>query len=164
MWAGKDTNPSAKHNNKTYLDENETVEVYFSPEDGNILLARIMELLQNAKSSIYFAQFTITHPDIAKILIKKANKGIDVKGVMESDQIGAYSKYPWFEIRGMNIRKDKNYCFPFHHKFFIIDSETVITGSLNATKAAFNTNGENVLIINSTEVAKKYLRYFKNIR
>lgn len=163
LWAGKDTNPSAKHNNKIYLDENETVEVYFSPEDGEDLLKKMLKLLEDAKSNIYFAQFTITHPDIAKILIKKANEGIDVKGIMEYDQIGAYSKYPWFEIRGMNIRKDKNYYFPFHHKFFIIDGDTVITGSLNSTKAAFNTNGENILIIHSAEAAQEYLRYFKGI-
>ena len=62
---------------------------------------------------------------------------------MEYDQIGAYSKYPQFEDVKMDVRKDKNYFFPLHHKFFLNDGETVITGSLNSTKAAFKTTSIN---------------------
>ncbi|MBU0534008.1 MAG: DUF1669 domain-containing protein [Candidatus Omnitrophica bacterium] len=164
LWTGFRGDSSGKCGNKIHLNGNETVEAYFTPEDGEVLLTRIMELLQNARTSIYFAQFTLTHPDIAEILVEKASKGIDVKGIMEYDQIGAYSKYLRFEIMNMDVRKDKNYFFPFHHKFFIIDGETVITGSLNATKSAFKKNGENVLIIHSISSAQEYLRYFENIR
>ncbi|MCK4904654.1 DUF1669 domain-containing protein [bacterium] len=164
LWKGIRSTPSAKRGNEIYLNENETIEVYFTPENGEVSLARIKKLLQNAKTGIYFAQFTLTHPDIADILIEKANRGIEVRGIMEHDQIGAYSKYPRLEIMDIDVRKDKNYCFPFHHKFFIIDGETVITGSLNATKSAFKKNRENVLIIHSIALAQEYLRYFESIR
>lgn len=143
--------------------EDITVEVYFSPKDSALILDRMLEIFANATSSIYFGQFTITHPDIARILIEQAKKGIEIKGIMEYDQIGSYSKYPWFELADMNVRKDKNYSFAFHHKFFIIDEKIVITGSLNSTKSAFNRNRENILIINSAEVAKRYLRYFEDV-
>jgi len=164
LWNAQTVDEDKKCNNEIKIEEDLKVEVYFSPEGGDVLLARMKELLQNAKSSIYFAQFTMTHPDIAEILIEKANAGIDIKGIMEYDQIGAYSQYSKLERAGMDIRKDKNYCFSFHHKFFIIDDKTIITGSLNSTKAGFEKNRENVLIIHSTEAAQEYLRYFKNIR
>jgi phosphatidylserine/phosphatidylglycerophosphate/cardiolipin synthase-like enzyme len=38
-----------------------------------------------------------------------------------------------------------------HNKIIIIDSETVITGSFNFTKAAEEKNAENLLIIKSNE-------------
>jgi len=164
LWDGFGYKPATKYNNKIRFNENETAEVYFSPEDGDISLARIKEVLQGARTSIYFAEFTITHPDIAEILIQKANAGIDVRGIVEYDQIGVYSKYRNLKNMNVNVKKDKNYCFSFHHKFFIIDDKTVITGSLNPTKAGFGKNRENVLIIHSTEAAQEYLRYFKNIR
>lgn len=163
LWTGFSYNSAKKYDNKVRLNENETLEVYFSPEDGDILLTRMTELLQNARSSIYFAQFTMTRPDIAKILIEKANQGIDVKGVMEYEQIGTYSKYSWFKNMNMDVRKDKNYCFAFHHKFFVIDKEIVVTGSLNPTIAGFKKNRENVLIIHSPEIAKEYLAYFQSV-
>jgi Phosphatidylserine/phosphatidylglycerophosphate/cardiolipin synthases and related enzymes len=134
-----------------------------SPEDSVLTLEKMLELFADAKSSIYFAQFTITHPDIAQVLIKKAKEGIDVKGIMEYEQIGSYSKYPWFELMNMDVKKDKNYCFVFHHKFFIIDEEIVINGSLNPTISGFKRNRENVLIIHSPSVAGIYLKYLNNI-
>lgn len=44
-----------------------------------------------------------------------------------------------------------------HNKVMIIDSEIVITGSFNFTKAAEERNAENVLVIRSKEMAKMYL-------
>jgi phosphatidylserine/phosphatidylglycerophosphate/cardiolipin synthase-like enzyme len=39
----------------------------------------------------------------------------------------------------------------------IIDSKIIITGSFNFTKSAEEGNAENLLIINSPELAKKYI-------
>ena len=43
-----------------------------------------------------------------------------------------------------------------HNKIMVIDKETVITGSFNFTKAAEESNAENLLILSSKEVAKAY--------
>ena len=79
---------------------------------------------------------------------------------MEYEQIGPYSKYPWFELKNLDVRKDKNYCFAFHHKFFIIDEKIVVTGSLNPTMAGFKKNRENILIIHfHNQRLRKYVLY-----
>jgi phosphatidylserine/phosphatidylglycerophosphate/cardiolipin synthase-like enzyme len=44
-----------------------------------------------------------------------------------------------------------------HNKIMVIDKETVITGSFNFTKAAEEHNAENLLILNSKELAKMYI-------
>jgi phosphatidylserine/phosphatidylglycerophosphate/cardiolipin synthase-like enzyme len=50
-----------------------------------------------------------------------------------------------------------------HHKVFIIDNKTVITGSYNPTKNANERNDENILIIHDKKIAEKYLKEFERI-
>jgi phosphatidylserine/phosphatidylglycerophosphate/cardiolipin synthase-like enzyme len=47
-----------------------------------------------------------------------------------------------------------------HHKVFIIDNNTIITGSFNPSKAANEKNDENILIINNKDIAKRFLEEF----
>ena len=163
LWGCKSKNLRGEDLQYVQLEQNIDVEVYFSPGEGAVILERMCKLLENAKSSIYFAQFTMTHPEISRILIKKAREGLNVAGVMEYEQIGSYSKYPDLKSGGACVQKDRNYCFSFHHKFFVIDEKIVITGSLNSTKAAFKRNRENILIIYSPEIARQYSEYFRMV-
>ncbi|HDJ96691.1 MAG TPA: phospholipase, partial [Candidatus Aenigmarchaeota archaeon] len=48
-------------------------------------------------------------------------------------------------------------------KFFIIDNETVITGSANPTKAGYKRNDENLLIIHNKDLAKIYAKEFEEL-
>jgi len=43
-----------------------------------------------------------------------------------------------------------------HNKIMIIDSATVITGSFNFTKAAQQSNAENLLVLRDAAAAAKY--------
>ena len=50
-----------------------------------------------------------------------------------------------------------------HHKVFIIDNETVITGSYNPTKHANEKNDENILVIHGREIAGEYVQEFLDL-
>ena len=50
-----------------------------------------------------------------------------------------------------------------HHKVFIIDNETVVTGSMNPTGNGNSKNDENILIIHDSEIAKQYAEEFWRI-
>ena len=50
-----------------------------------------------------------------------------------------------------------------HHKVFIIDNRTVITGSFNPTKNGDTRNDENILIIHDEKIAGKYLEEFNEL-
>ena len=43
-----------------------------------------------------------------------------------------------------------------HNKVMVIDGQIVITGSFNFTKQAEEHNAENLLVLNSPELAKRY--------
>lgn len=50
-----------------------------------------------------------------------------------------------------------------HNKFCVIDDEVIITGSYNWTVRADLENDENLLIIHSREIAKKYKEEFERL-
>jgi len=47
-----------------------------------------------------------------------------------------------------------------HHKVFIIDDHTVVTGSFNISENATRSNDENFVIIQSPDIARLYIQEF----
>jgi len=138
-----------------YLNENKYVNL-FCPEDS--CKEVVYSELEKAQISIHFMAYSFTYNDISKLLIKKS-KSMEVKGIIEKQRIN--QKYNQFNILKdkIDIKADSNK-YLMHHKIFIIDSKTVITGSANPTNAGYFTNDENILIINSKKIAKEYLKEF----
>jgi phosphatidylserine/phosphatidylglycerophosphate/cardiolipin synthase-like enzyme len=135
------------------------IDVYFCPED-NCKEHLINEIL-DAKNSIYFMLFTLTDEEVADAILYSQVK--DIKGVMENFQAGGrYSQFERLKGFGIEVEKDKNPAF-LHHKVFILDNETTITGSYNPTSAGTNKNDENMIIIRSRKVAGQYLEEFKKV-
>ena len=103
--------------------------------------------------------FSFTSDRLGELLL---NSNLEVKGVFEKSQAGSpYSEYHKL-IEKYDVRKDSNGGM-MHHKVFIIDKKIVITGSYNPTKNGNENNDENVLIIHSKVIAKKYLEEFEKI-
>ena len=136
------------------------IETYFCPED--YCAYRVKQELKKAEESIYFMTFSFTHEEIANILLLKHLDGIFVKGVMEARQVTKYSQFERLKYNGVDVVKDGNKN-NMHHKVFIIDSKTVITGSFNPTNGGDRVNDENLLIIHNEEIAGMFEREFLNI-
>ncbi|HLC81253.1 MAG TPA: phospholipase D-like domain-containing protein [Candidatus Nanoarchaeia archaeon] len=136
------------------------IENYFCPDDDCI--KQVVEELKQAQQSIYFLAFSFTSEEIASILLLKNLNGLEIKGVMETKQISEYSQFERLKTNGIKVIKDSN---PnnLHHKVFIIDSETVITGSFNPTNGGNSRNDENILIINDRDTAKLFLQEFQQL-
>jgi len=142
-----------------YLN-NKKIENYFCPEDN--CAYHVAEKIKKAKNSIYFMTFSFTNSRIATAIILKHYKGLDIKGVFEARQVSKYSKFNLLEYQGIDIRKDSNKA-NMHHKVFIIDNKTVITGSFNPTEGADKRNDENILIIHDKAIARPFLQEFERI-
>lgn len=133
---------------------------YFCPEDS--CAAHVKEELKKAQESVYFMTFSFTHEGIANILLLKHLDGITIKGVMEARQVTKYSQFKRLEYQGVDVVKDGNKN-NMHHKVFIIDGRTVITGSFNPTNGGDKRNDENLLIIENEEIAERFLEEFWKI-
>jgi hypothetical protein len=62
----------------------------------------------------------------------------------------------------VKVRLDSNPRY-LHHDVFVIDGETVITGSLNFSRSALKINDENVVIIPDAGLARRYEAEFNRI-
>ena len=136
------------------------IENYFCPEDD--CEEKVLDVLENANSSIYFMTFSFTSDKIGDFLITNKDR-LDIKGIFEKFQNNKWSEYRKMEnLDGINIKFDTNSNM-MHHKVFIIDNETVILGSYNPTKNANENNDENILIIHDEGIAELFLEEFERL-
>ncbi len=49
----------------------------------------------------------------------------------------------------------------FHHKVFVIDDKTAVTGSFNFSENADQSNDENVIVVTHSGIAAQYLHEFE---
>jgi len=149
----KVTNPIISLNNTI-------IETYFCPEDK--CAQKVTEELQHAKTSIHFMVFSFTHEEIGNQLLLKHLDNLTMKGVMEARQVSKYSQFMRLNQSGIDVHKDKNKN-NLHHKVFIIDENTVITGSFNPSNNGDKRNDENLIILRDKEIAKLYLEEFEYV-
>ncbi|MBS3116779.1 DUF1669 domain-containing protein [Candidatus Woesearchaeota archaeon] len=159
LWRGEFKKGKAVRNPKINLN-GIVIKNYFCPEDA--CADRIKEELKKAEKSIYFLTFSFTHDGIANILLLKKRDGLQVRGVMESRQITMDAEFKRLQNNGIDILKDGNKN-TMHHKVFIIDGQTVITGSMNPTRNGDEHNDENVLIIYDQNIAEKFVKEFEKV-
>ena len=134
-------------------------ENYFCPEDN--CEKHVIREIRNAEHTVYFMTFSFTSEQIADTILTN-NKLIDVKGIFEKSQISQYSQYERLKGFNLNVNLDTNK-YNMHHKVFIIDNETVITGSYNPTTGGDEKNDENVLIIHDKGIAQEYVEEFTRL-
>jgi phosphatidylserine/phosphatidylglycerophosphate/cardiolipin synthase-like enzyme len=132
------------------------IENYFCPEDW--CSEHVINQILSAKNSIYFMIFSFTSAEIGDAILY--SNVSDIKGILDKMQAaGKYSQYSRLRDFGLNV-KVENSSGLLHHKVFILDNETIITGSFNPTQAADTKNDENILIIHDRGIAEKYLDEF----
>ncbi|MCP4358904.1 MAG: hypothetical protein GY796_12870 [Chloroflexi bacterium] len=159
MWNGEfgPRSPSTIEEQSVTIDGS-PVRVLFAAEDE--VIDQLVPLIENAQSSIRFMAFSFTHDDLGTAVLDRANAGVDVMGIFETrGSETEYSELPALYCAEVPVRQDGN-PGTFHHKVFIIDNETVITGSFNFSNNANESNDENVLIITNAAVAEQYLHEF----
>jgi competence ComEA-like helix-hairpin-helix protein len=165
-----------------------TVTVHFSPtpatldwsESSNGLIGKTLE---NANKSVDLALFVFSEQKLANILEERHQKGVEVRTLIDPEfAFRSYSE--GLDMLGVTltnkcrIEKDNNpWKSPIktvgipqlpqgdklHHKFGLIDRETVITGSHNWSASANYTNDETLLVINSSIVGAHFNREFERL-
>lgn len=149
------TNRSSRTTAAKILLNATPIENYFCPEDECI--EQLLRQLNQANSSIVFATYSFTSTAIANELILKNMSGVAVTGIMENG--GKYSQLETLQRNGINVEAYTGKGV-LHHKFFIVDNSTVITGSFNPTINGNTRNDENIIVIRNVELAKEYIDYF----
>ena len=158
------------------------VSVLFAPhrrDDHAHGLAVIRQQLEQAKRSIDLALFVFSAQELADVLALKREQGVEIR-VLVDPGFAHRSYSEWLDLKGLAMADHhcrleagnnpwatplKNVGTPrlsrgdkLHHKFAVIDGQTVITGSFNWSPAAAHTNDETLLVIDSPTLAAHFSR------
>jgi phosphatidylserine/phosphatidylglycerophosphate/cardiolipin synthase-like enzyme len=159
MWNGDfgPTSPSTV-NQQSLTIEGTPIQVYFASEDD--VINHLLPLIRGAKKSIRFMAFSFTNDDMGDAVLERAQAGVDVKGIFEtrgSETEG--SEMPHLYCSGVTVRQDGN-PRTYHHKVIVNDGKIVVTGSLNFSDNANESNDENVIVLTHAEIANQFLQEF----
>jgi phosphatidylserine/phosphatidylglycerophosphate/cardiolipin synthase-like enzyme len=139
-----------------------SVRAFFSPRHG--IESIVAELVRNASSSVHFMAFSFTSDIIGEALLENRRRGVDVHGIVEErGALSTFSEYVKMIVEGMDVKIRRGRGV-MHHKVIVIDGRIVITGSFNFSRGADSINDENIVIIESEEVARAYLNEFNRVR
>ncbi|XP_030047885.1 mitochondrial cardiolipin hydrolase-like [Microcaecilia unicolor] len=118
-------------------------------------LSRLMLRLLSARRSLELCIFSFSNPQLARTVLLLHRRGVRVHLIADSDymvvkgsQVGVLPK------AGIAVRHDQHTGY-MHHKFAVVDKTVLITGSLNWTTQAIQTNKENILILEDVTVGQK---------
>lgn len=130
-------------------------EVYFSPDDRPA--KRLVALLRGAEKQIVILAYTLTRNDLRDALLDAAQRGVQVTVIFEEERSGDQGgEYESLREAGLDVRLDDNPGL-MHHKVIVIDGEIVALGSFNYTRAADESNDENILILHDAAAAQAFL-------
>ncbi len=143
----------------------------------------ITKTIDSAANSIDLALFVFSEQKIADTLQSKQQQGIEIKGVFDPgfayryysevlDMLGVtlYQRCqpeaennPW--VNSLNTIGTGQVAIgdKLHHKFAVIDDETVITGSQNWSETANINNDEALIIIRNDRVSQHFSQEFQRL-
>lgn len=151
-------------------------EVYFTdpvninnPDDWQSSVAgRLIEKINAAQTSIHIAAFEFDLTPVAEALIAAKQRGVDVRWVtddehgIEADEEPGHGQFAMLQEAGIEVRSDTRSAL-MHNKFWIFDGQIVWTGSTNVTENGVFDQDNNVLVIQSPELAAIYEREFQEM-
>ena len=125
----------------------------------------IWGLLHDATQCVDGALYRLNHPGLAQALEEAAQRGLRVRLLVDGNkykesrttqELLAGAIIPFRLAFGRQGRGSK-----MHHKFAILDRQTVLTGSYNWTHESEDENHENLLILRDPRSVEAYAQEFE---
>ena len=147
-------------------------------QSADAVMARLTTFIRAAKQTLDLAVYDMRFSDplrtqLASALRERADAGVQIRFCYDGDKppqpnlaagqdpapagTGAFVQslgYPWRRIAGMKL---------MHSKFILRDRQSIWTGSTNMTDEAFTLMENNILEIDSSDLANYYAEDFEQI-
>jgi phosphatidylserine/phosphatidylglycerophosphate/cardiolipin synthase-like enzyme len=121
---------------------------------GLAVESALVDSIASADQSIDLALYSFSLPTIADALIAASVRGVQVRLVMEADNMDSYQVNRLLGA-GIPIQGDSSEGL-MHNKFVIIDDREVWTGSLNLTITGAQEDANNLIRLTSPELVIDY--------
>lgn len=134
------------------------------PDDGWTEIATDIRLpiaVLDEGDTLSIAMYSFTDNRFGSFVLRAFEEGADVRIFQEEDQTCQKdAEAERLATAGIPYRVD-GHSGVMHHKFAVINNRKVITGSYNWSDAAHRQNWENIVVIESAEIAQGYQENFK---
>jgi phosphatidylserine/phosphatidylglycerophosphate/cardiolipin synthase-like enzyme len=135
------------------------VEIWLLPDPRGHALQDLRKKIRAARESLKIALFTFTHPGLVDEVIAAHNRGVLVTLIIDMHSGLGASNTAIEKIKksGVQVLTSKGIQL-LHHKFILLDNQTLVSGSANWTKAAFYKNSDCILTIHQlNDEQKKFM-------
>ena len=135
--------------------------VLFGPEDP--MVETLQQLIANVRKTLDIAVFTITDDRLYTQIKQAHERGVHVRVLTDDDKAHDRGSDAWrMEDAGIDVAYDQS-PHHFHHKFAVLDDNTVITGSYNWTRGADHKNRENFVVSHNPRLVHAYGHAFDDL-
>ncbi|XP_074551615.1 mitochondrial cardiolipin hydrolase [Halichoeres trimaculatus] len=125
--------------------------------------SRLLRHILSASSSLDLCVFAFSNMDLGRAILALHSRGVIIRVLADKDytaisgsQIGTLRK------AGICVRCSKGTVY-MHHKFVVLDSRLLITGSLNWTLTAVQSNDENLIITEEQDLLLPFSQEFNRL-
>ncbi len=118
------------------------------------IVARILELVEGAQTSIDVAQFTFSNRDIEAALLAAHERGVTVRMGMNAAQKNGDTVSNRLAAAGLNVhfvegKAQSSFNGLQHAKYMVVDGSTLLMGSNNWSSTGTSINNENTVVLTS---------------
>lgn len=136
-------------------------QAYFAPEDN--CPHRLITLLSSCRQSADICVFTITDDSVTEAIVHAHDRGADVRIISDDHKLNdPGSDIRRLRNRGVAVRVDPT-PHHMHHKFAVMDGETLVTGSYNWTRSASRGNFENLVLLAEPRLVQAFAGEFERL-
>jgi cardiolipin hydrolase len=136
-------------------------QVYFSP--GPDCRIAIEQAIETALDELLICVFTISDDRLSDAIQRAHRNGLTVRVLSDNDKMDDRGNdIERLAASGVDVRIDRS---PehMHHKFMVVDGQTVLTGSYNWTRSAETRNEENLVVLDDPFLAGRFAEEFERI-
>lgn len=127
--------------------------IYFLPDESSTVQKEIIDLIENAHTSIDIVMYNIDYKKFEKALRKASKNGVNVVIIYEKSKLKFHKNIKLVQTK----RK-------LHIKLAIIDKKFAIYGSANWKKESFEENYEIINITDEKEKIQKFQEIVEKIK
>ncbi|XP_061088300.1 mitochondrial cardiolipin hydrolase isoform X1 [Conger conger] len=125
--------------------------------------SRLLRHLLSARASLDLCVFAFSSQELSRAVLLLQARGVTVRVVTDKDYMRITgSQIGTLRNAGICVRHEMG-AVHMHHKFAVVDRRRLITGSLNWTVTAIQSNKENILVTEEPDLVLPFTKEFQQL-
>uniref|UniRef100_A0A4W4EXR7 Mitochondrial cardiolipin hydrolase n=1 Tax=Electrophorus electricus TaxID=8005 RepID=A0A4W4EXR7_ELEEL len=131
------------------------------PHGVDTPFARLLGHLLSAGATLDLCVFSFSNASLSRAVLLLHSRGVAVRVITDREYMTIVgSQIGTLRRAGICVRHELSNAVHMHHKFVLVDGKKLLTGSLNWTVTAVQSNKENVLVTEDPDLVGPYQEEF----